>query len=121
MYQATPPIGSFGIQFIGEPQDAHPIYRRESPRRRAAAIVAVAAAFFLAGMAFATASRPADRRPSVDSAPVRGEFRLAPGNQQPPGILVPLDQGSKLSDPVPGEYRVGPGNQPPPGVIVPLD
>jgi hypothetical protein len=120
MYQATPPIGSFGIQFIGEPRDAHPIYRRESPRRRAAAIVAVAAAFFLAGMAFATASSPAVR-PAVDTAPVRGEFRLAPGNQQPPAIVVPLTKGGGLTTPVRGEFRLAPGNQQPPGVIVPLD
>jgi hypothetical protein len=51
-----------------------------------------------------------------EAGPVRGEFRLAPGNQQPLGIVIPLDsQGA-----VPGEFRLGPGNATPPGVVVPL-
>jgi hypothetical protein len=50
------------------------------------------------------------------TGPVRGEFRLAPGNQQPLGIVIPLDsQGA-----VPGEFRLGPGNAQPQGVVVPL-
>ena len=52
--------------------------------------------------------------PATD--PVRGEFRLAPGNQEPLGIVIPLD----AQDAVPGEFRLGPGNAQPPGVVVPL-
>ena len=52
--------------------------------------------------------------------PVRGEFRLGPGNQEPTGYVIPLRQGKVSSDPRPGEFRVGPGNVLPPGVVVPL-
>jgi hypothetical protein len=49
-------------------------------------------------------------------APVRGEFRLAPGNQKPLGVVIPLDS----QGPVPGEFRLGPGNATPPGIVVRL-
>ena len=52
--------------------------------------------------------------------PIRGEYRLAPGNQEPPGYVIPLDRGLGLSNPKPGEYRLGSGNQEPLGVVVPL-
>jgi hypothetical protein len=48
--------------------------------------------------------------------PVPGEFRLAPGNEQPLGVVVPL----VASGSVPGEFRLGPGNAMPPGVAGPV-
>jgi hypothetical protein len=50
-----------------------------------------------------------------------GEFRLGPGNLQPPGVVIPLAGGSRAPGPVRGEFRLGPGNQQPPGVVIPLD
>ena len=58
---------------------------------------------------------------SAAAAPVPGEFRRGPGNQQPPGIVIPYTGKSISSGPVPGEFRLGPGNQQPPGIVIPLD
>jgi hypothetical protein len=34
--------------------------------------------------------------------------------------VVPLGGEAGASDAVPGEFRLGPGNQEPPGVVIPL-
>lgn len=94
-------------------------HRRESAdsrkpgRSRLALAVAGIAALVTAGVIAAA-------QPNISvsplTGPVPGEFRLAPGNQTPPGIVVPLNSLGA----VPGEFRLGPGNATPPGVVVPL-
>jgi hypothetical protein len=82
-------------------------------RARLPLAVAAIAAIGIAGV---IAAAQAGGRVSPAAGPVPGEFRLAPGNQQPLGVVVPLaGQGA-----VPGEFRLGPGNATPPGVVVPL-
>jgi hypothetical protein len=59
--------------------------------------------------------------PKVAAArPMPGEFRLAPGNGEPPGIVVPRARATTVQ-PMPGEFRLGPGNAEPVGITVPLD
>jgi hypothetical protein len=95
-------------------------HRRESAdsrkpgRSRLALAVAGIAVIGTAGVIAASQPHSSSMSPVV--GPVPGEFRLAPGNQTPPGIVIPLNsQGA-----VPGEFRLGPGNATPPGVVVPL-
>ena len=80
------------------PRDGHPSYGRSTNRSRRsqrgqlsaiAGVVLAAAAFgagFLGGFSAAgpTAAAP------VAQGPVRGEFRLAPGNLMPPGYVVAI-------------------------------
>ena len=49
---------------------------------------------------------------AVTTDPVAGEFRLGPGNNPAPGIVVRLGG----SDPVPGDFRLSPGNLQPVGI-----
>jgi hypothetical protein len=114
------PLSAFQIRYVDLPRDAVPARSGARARRVAtylyraavAALVAVTLALVVYGFASAQAPTAGD--------PVRGEFRLGPGNQQPPGYVIPLRQGKVSSDPQPGEFRVGPGHQRPPGVVVPL-
>jgi hypothetical protein len=86
---------------------------RKPGRSRLLPAIASIAAIGIAGL-IAAAQVVSGVAPAT--GPVRGEFRLAPGNQQPPGIVVPVNsQGA-----VPGEFRLGPGNALPPSVVVPL-
>ncbi|HEX5825961.1 MAG TPA: hypothetical protein VFY23_00450 [Candidatus Limnocylindrales bacterium] len=51
---------------------------------------------------------------------VPGEFRLGPGNNQPPGIREERPEvAPRLAVPgaVPGEFRLGPGNNAAPGLV----
>jgi hypothetical protein len=108
------PSGTFLIHYVGDAGDAVPVRRRASRRTRGAAAALGIAVAVVAGGAVLSGQAA---RPSADG-PVRGEYRLGPGNQMPPGVVVPL-RGFAAA-PVPGEYRLGPGNQEPPGVVVPL-
>ena len=47
---------------------------------------------------------------SID--PVPGEFRLGPGNNPAPGVVVRLG----VPKPFPGDFRLSPGNLPPVGI-----
>ena len=122
MLDSTPYMANvaFQIQYVDLPRDAMPVRLASRPRRvatrvsRAAIAVLAAATLALVVFGFANAQSPGA------GGPVRGEFRLGPGNQEPPGYVIPLRQGKVLSDPRPGEFRVGPGHQRPPGVVVPL-
>ena len=49
----------------------------------------MAAALLVAAVSFVLGGRPAAGA-AVDNDAVPGEFRLGPGNQQPPGIVKPL-------------------------------
>ncbi|HET9521338.1 MAG TPA: hypothetical protein VFO73_09860 [Candidatus Limnocylindrales bacterium] len=108
------PSLSFPIRYVGDPAEAVPVRRRGSRRLRGAAAALGIAVAIVAGGAVVSGQAA---RPSA-GGPVPGEFRLGPGNQVPPGVVVPL-RGS-AGAPVPGEFRLAPGNQVPPGVIVPL-
>jgi hypothetical protein len=48
----------------------------------------------------------------VSHDPVPGEFRLGPGNDPAPGVVVRLG----VPEPVPGDFRLSPGNLPPVGL-----
>jgi hypothetical protein len=93
---------------------------RMSGRPRLPLAVASIAAIGITGMILAAqlGSGPTqiDGRAAPTTGPVRGEFRLAPGNQLPLGVVIPLDSRGI----VPGEFRLGPGNAQPPAVVVPL-
>jgi hypothetical protein len=70
--------------------------RRGRGQLSALAGLAIAAVAFVAGLAggfaggFTVAGTNAVKPPVIDR-PMPGEFFLAPGNQMPPGIVVPLD------------------------------
>ena len=98
LYDAFDPSNfPYTIRYVDPPRDAVSIRRRrfvEALRRDLLVIVGVAALVVAAiGIASAQPS-------TVTDAPVPGEFRLGPGNQQPPGVVVPLHRESGVSDPV---------------------
>jgi hypothetical protein len=122
MLAANPvdPARIVSISFT-EPDGPSSSYPRRSGRGRpiAATLLAAGVLAFAAGAmgggretASAGGHAVAKAAPSV-SAPVPGEFRLGPGNNQPPGIKVELHGPA---GPMPGEFRLGPGNNQPPGV-----
>ena len=83
--------------------------------RRVAIAVVAAATIIVAGIGFSEAVNAAN---PARTDPVRGEYRLAPGNQQPPGYVIPLDRGLGLSSPATSAFRlVGPKNVTPPGIV----
>ena len=115
------------IQFLGTagPAEAYP--REGEPRLTAAVGLAAAASVLAIGVAaaaFAGASAVSDPAAPVAKAPARapevvvdhripGEFRLAPGNNTPPGVVVRLG----VPSPFPGDFRLAPGNNTPPGLV----
>jgi hypothetical protein len=122
MFAANPvdPSRVIAISFL-EPGGPSVPYPRRAGRARPLAVTLVAAgalAFAAAAMGGGVAAPAGTTHkvaaPAVTSA-VPGEFRLGPGNNQPPGITVglPATGGS-----VPGEFRLGPGNNQPPGITV---
>jgi hypothetical protein len=89
--------------------------------RRAARWIAAALGLALIGVLGAAVARPAPDAPAstlVGSAPAPGEFRLAPGNLVPPGVVTPVVPATGANA-APGEFRLGPGNAMPPGVVNP--
>jgi hypothetical protein len=140
LYDAFDPSNfPYLIRYVDLPRDAVSIRRHrvgETLRRTLLAIV-VAATLIVAAIGFASPARPS----AGNGDPVPGEFRLGPGNQQPPGVVntlerrplaetwvpsvppvvaLPIRDDAPSSDPAPGEFRLGPGNQQPPGVVNPL-
>lgn len=109
----------FNIRYVALSGEVSSVrrHRMAVAARRVAIAVVAAATIIVAGIGFSEAANAAN---ADRTDPVRGEYRLAPGNQQPPGYVIPLDRGLGLSDPKPGEYRLGSGNQEPLGVVVPL-
>jgi hypothetical protein len=106
---------------VDAPGSSSPVRSRRD-RYRTLALVAVglvvgAAVGFGAGTRFAppTAHAIAPVTAAISLAPRPGEFRLAPGNQQPVGVVVPGHREVDL-DPRAGEFRLAPGNLPPAGV-----
>ncbi|HEY3335439.1 MAG TPA: hypothetical protein VGK16_09425 [Candidatus Limnocylindrales bacterium] len=95
-----------------------------------AAAALLATGYVIGG--FAVASTPAVSTPvpveadggigggpvsKVDGSPVNldqviGEYRLGPGNEPGPGLLVEL----QLPEPAAGDFRLSPGNQQPVGI-----
>ena len=90
MFAANPvdPSLTYPIHYVADPTNAVPV-RRPSLVRRSRGPVAVLAAAILIIAAGAAASDSVAGKSAADR-PVRGEFRLAPGNQVPPGVIVPL-------------------------------
>jgi hypothetical protein len=82
----TDPSLTLPIRYVADAGDSVPVRRRGSRRwRGAAAALGVAVAIVAGGAVVAGQAA----RPSA-GGPVPGEFRLAPGNQVPPGVVVPL-------------------------------
>jgi len=83
-------VSPFQIRYVDLPRDASPVRIPSRPRRVASrlsrAAIAVLAAATLAFVAFGFANA----QPGGPGDAVRGEFRLAPGNQEPPGYVIPL-------------------------------
>jgi hypothetical protein len=103
----------FRIRFVGPSGPASSVrrHRLAVAARRVALALGAAAAILLAGIGFsAVAANPVGPDNVVRTDPVRGEFRLGPGNAMPPGYVIPLDSDQGLSDPV--EWRPS---------LVPLD
>jgi hypothetical protein len=106
---------SISVMESSGPSDPYP---RRSGRARPLAIALVATgalAFAAAAMNGHGAAVPAGTtyKVAAPAAAVPGEFRLGPGNNQPPGIKVAAPAAA-----VPGEFRLGPGNNQPPEITV---
>lgn len=67
------------------------------------------------GLGAAASHAPTAPATAPDLTPVTGEFRLAPGLAQPPGIAFPNIRA--VPEPQPGDFRLAPGNQEPPGLV----
>lgn len=115
---SDPSLSFFTIDYIGAPENAVPNRRPARGRRIAIAVASAAVALGLAAGIAAAIGSGGSRPSAADDASVAapGEFRLAPGNQQPPGVVIPLPKAAVAG--VPGEFRLAPGNQQPPGVVV---
>ena len=110
----APPANPFQIRYVDLPKNASSVRRhRVAVGARRVAIAFVAAAAIVGGaIGFAQAANS-----GIRTDPVRGEYRLAPGNQEPPGYVIPLGEGSGLSDLKPN--KVIPSLVPaPPGRVV---
>ena len=86
----APPANPFQIRYVDQPRNASSVRRHRvavAARRVAIGFVA-AAAIVGAAIGFAQAAN-SDHR----TDPGRGEDSLAPGNQEPPGYVIPLDAG----------------------------
>jgi hypothetical protein len=90
----APPIKPFHINYVDEPRNASSVRRHRAAMaaRRVAIAFVAAATIAAAAIGFAQAANA-----PVRTDPVRGEFRLAPGNQEPPGYVIKLDAGQGLS------------------------
>ena len=87
------------------------------PKGRIAIVAGFVLASAVAGFGLGYAATHTTSRSAVvapDVTPRVGEFRLAPGLQQPPGIAVPNVR--PMASPVPGDFRLAPGNLPPEGL-----
>ena len=128
---ASPPIAPYRIRYVGEPGDTMPVRRPSRARAlaaRGAIAVLLAIALALAGALVVRSIAAGNVAAPIDMKPVPGEFRLAPGNQVPPGVVVPVAKAPAAPAewkpslvPVRGEFRLAPGNQVPPGIQIPLD
>ena len=115
------PAHPFQIRYIDRPRQTSSVRRhRVAVAARRVSVATVTAAAVLVGAIGAANAATVNSDGVIRTDPVRGEYRLAPGNQQPPGYVIPLGKASRLSGPMPGEFRLGPGNQVPPGVLVTL-
>jgi hypothetical protein len=83
------PVHLVKIRYVDPPRNAVPVRRSGQALVKAALVTAAAAFLLVAGIGFAQAVPAAPDR-VTDAGPVRGEFRLGAGNQQPPGYEVPL-------------------------------
>ena len=77
------------IRYVDPPRDAVPVRQNGQAQVKAVLVTAAAAILLVAGIGFANAVPTAPGSVS-DGNPVPGEFRLGPGNQRPPGYVVPL-------------------------------
>jgi len=120
------------IRYVGAPGPSVPVrgtatvptsssYRTQRGHLVTMAGLVLAAAVVGFGVGYAANATTAvgSEAPRVTSGPVAGEFRLGPGLEEAPGIVIPLAGGPQAT-PMPGEFRLGPGLQEAPGVLVPL-
>jgi hypothetical protein len=122
--RVEPSLSRYLISYVDAPKHFVPVRRPASFRRRSVAVASIGAlALVVAGAVGIGVNRPSAEatpaaRAGYEAAP--GEFRLGPGNAQPPGVVVPAGNApTSVSDAAPGEFRLGPGLAQPPGVVVP--
>ena len=98
MLDSTPYMANlaFQIQYVDVPRDATPLRFASRPRRVATRVGRAAIALFAAATLAFVVFGFANAEPRSPGDPVRGEFRLGPGNQEPPGYVIPLRQGKVL-------------------------
>jgi len=115
----APPANPFQIRYVDTTRDASSVRRhRLAMAARRVAIATVAGAAIVAAAIGVANAATVNSNGEVHTDPVRGEYRLAPGNLQPPGYVIPLDRGLGLSDPASSAFRfVGPKNVAPPGIV----
>jgi hypothetical protein len=116
---ATNPVDNHHAAQFGALNDigAHSHYPKPGTRSpisgtRLAAVAGLLALGFMAGGMAAggfAANGSVIQAPTPIGGPVPGEFRLAPGNDVPPGV-VRFDAGR-----APGDFRLTPGNAAPVG------
>jgi hypothetical protein len=129
------PSNRYGIEFTGQPGPAS-TYPRDDERGLGGTVNLIAAAALLVvayvAVGFATGSGPAPAAEKVPApaqyapvaTPVPGEFRLGPGNNDAPGLVVERPQIAPglyapivVATPAPGDFRLGPGNNDAPGIV----
>ena len=87
-FHSSPPLAaSPQIRYVDLPRDAVSVRRSGASLRRIAVVTIAAATLLVAAIGFANAAPIAPNR-VTDDGRILGEFRLAPGNQQPPGYVL---------------------------------
>jgi hypothetical protein len=93
--RVEPALSRYLITYVDAPKNFVPVQRPAPFRRRSVAVASIGAlALVVAGAVGIGLTRPsAEAMPAAgggyEAAP--GEFRLGPGNGQPPGVGVPGD------------------------------
>jgi hypothetical protein len=121
------PVPSFEVAGPTGPHSSWP--RRNEPepfpvRKFLGMSALVVAGYVVLGTLGANAAGPAAKVPAPVAkaappvtapvaTPVPGDFRLAPGNNMPQGVVVRLG----LPEPYPGDFRLAPGNNQPQGIV----
>ena len=101
----APPANPFQIRYVDASRDASSVRRhRLAVAARRVAISTVAAATILVAAIGVANAATVNSDGEVHTDPVRGEYRLGPGNITPPGYVIPLDARPGLSGRVPSEF-----------------
>jgi len=101
----APSANPFQIRYVDASRDASSVRRhRLAIAARRVAIATVAGAAIVAAAIGVANAATVNSDGEVHTDPVRGEYRLGPGNITPPGYVIPLDARPGLSGRVPSEF-----------------